>query len=456
MQTRTLGNQQVGAIGLGLMTFDQTGTQPRQQLLDTVTAALDAGVTLFDTADAYGPGDEKGADAQGENERLIASILDELGVRDRVRAGHQGRPRPHRGRRLGHRQLAPATSARPSTPACERLGVEQIALWQHHRPDPKVPYDEVIGTLKEIADSGKVADVGLSNADPDQIRAAHAVLGDALVSVQNQFSPKFRSAAARDRRLRGARPGVPAVEPARRPLATPRSSPTSTRPSPRSPQDRGVSAQQVALAWELAQSPVRHPDPGRQATLVDHRLRGGGRHRAHRRRAGPPRRELSRGPSAPDPRGRHRDGPLARARLHHDRARRAPGAARLARGPAARRARGPARAGHRRELRARASPRWRAWPTSARVVHLLVRDEAKGAGVARPDPGRAPRRASCGCGAATSATSTTYAASPPTSPPRSPSCTRSCTTPGVMPPERTESRAGPRAQHGRARRRARW
>lgn len=60
MQTRTLGNQQVGAIGLGLMTFDQTGTQPRQQLLDTVTAALDAGVTLFDTADAYGPGDEKG------------------------------------------------------------------------------------------------------------------------------------------------------------------------------------------------------------------------------------------------------------------------------------------------------------------------------------------------------------------------------------------------------------
>ena len=84
MQTRTLGNQQVGAIGLGLMTFDQTGTQPRQQLLDTVTAALDAGVTLFDSADAYGPGDEKGAGAQGENERLIASILDELGVRDRV------------------------------------------------------------------------------------------------------------------------------------------------------------------------------------------------------------------------------------------------------------------------------------------------------------------------------------------------------------------------------------
>ena len=89
MQTRALGNDtvgrvEVGAVGLGLMTFDQTGHQPREQLLDTVRAALDAGVTLFDTADAYGPGEELGPDAQGENEKLIASILDELGVRDRV------------------------------------------------------------------------------------------------------------------------------------------------------------------------------------------------------------------------------------------------------------------------------------------------------------------------------------------------------------------------------------
>jgi aryl-alcohol dehydrogenase-like predicted oxidoreductase len=68
MRTRTIGNDtvgrhRVGAIGLGLMTFDQTGSQPRAQLADTVRAALDAGVTLFDTADAYGPGQEKGAAA---------------------------------------------------------------------------------------------------------------------------------------------------------------------------------------------------------------------------------------------------------------------------------------------------------------------------------------------------------------------------------------------------------
>jgi aryl-alcohol dehydrogenase-like predicted oxidoreductase len=269
MQTRTLGNRQVGAIGLGLMTFDQTGTQPRQQLLDTVVAALDAGVTLFDTADAYGPGDEKGAGAQGENERLIASILDELGVRDRVLlATKGGHVRTEGGgwatdSSAGHLRKAVDDSL-------ARLGVEQIALWQHHRPDPKVPYDEVIGTVKEIADSGKVAHVGLSNADPQQIRDAHAVLGDRLVSVQNQFSPKFRTSA----------PEIEVCEElglaflAWSPLGGLSDAKELAEMHPafaKVAADRGVSAQQVALAWELAQSPVVIPIPGakRPSSIVD-------------------------------------------------------------------------------------------------------------------------------------------------------------------------------------------
>src|SRR5215210_6305764 len=154
MHTRTIGKYSVGAIGLGLMTFDQTGMQPRQQLLDTVSAALDAGVTLFDTADAYGPGEEKGAGAQGENERLIAGLLDELGVRDQVLlATKGGHVRTDGGgwdtdSSAAHLKQAVDDSLR-------RIGVDQISLWQHHRPDPKVSYDDVIGTLKEIADSGK-------------------------------------------------------------------------------------------------------------------------------------------------------------------------------------------------------------------------------------------------------------------------------------------------------------
>jgi aryl-alcohol dehydrogenase-like predicted oxidoreductase len=260
MQTRTLGSHQVGAIGLGLMTFDQTGTQPRQQLLDTVTAALDAGVTLFDTADAYGPGEEKGADAQGANETLIASLVDELGVRDHVVLATKG----------GHVRTEGGGWATDSSPdhlraavdaSLGRLGVEQIALWQHHRPDPAVPYDDVIGTLQEIASSGKVASVGLSNADPDQIRAAHAVLGDALVSVQNQFSPKFLS----------SRPEIDVCEELG--LAFLPWSPLGGLGDAKELADkhpafaevaraRGVSAQQVALAWELAQSPCVIPIPG--------------------------------------------------------------------------------------------------------------------------------------------------------------------------------------------------
>ena len=265
MQTREIGNDtvgrvQVGAIGLGLMTFDQSGAQPREQLLDTVRAALDAGVTLFDTADAYGPGEELGADAQGANERLVAGLLDELGVRDQVLLATKG----------GHVRAgggawaldSSATHLRSAVDASlERLGVEQIALWQHHRPDPEVPYEDVVGTMKEIVESGKVARLGLSNADSDQIRLAHSVLGETLVSVQNQFSPAFRS----------SQPEIDVCEELGlaflpwSPLGGLSDAKELAEKHPafaRVAQDRGVSAQQVALAWELAQSPVVIPIPG--------------------------------------------------------------------------------------------------------------------------------------------------------------------------------------------------
>jgi len=269
MKTRTLGTHQVGAIGLGLMTFDQSGTQPRQQLLDTVTAALDAGVTLLDTADAYGPGDELGADAQGANERLIASLLDELGVRDHVvLATKGGHVRGDGGAWDTDSSAAHLRSAVDDS--LERLGVEQIALWQHHRPDPKVSYDEIIGTLKEIADSGKVASVGLSNADADQIRAAHAVLGDALVSVQNQFSPAFRSSQAEiavcDELGLAFLPWSPLGG-----LGSAKDLATQHPAFAEVAEAHGVSAQQVALAWELAQSPCVIPIPGakRPSSVTD-------------------------------------------------------------------------------------------------------------------------------------------------------------------------------------------
>jgi aryl-alcohol dehydrogenase-like predicted oxidoreductase len=255
-----IGKHSVGSIGLGLMTFDQTGTQPREQLAATVRAALDAGVTLFDTADAYGPGDELGHRAQGANESLIAGLLDELGVRDKVLLATKG----------GHLRVDEGAWALDSSrdhlrravdDSLQRLGVDRIALWQHHRPDPQVDYAEVIDTLKEIHDSGKVEMVGLSNANPDQIRQAHRVLGEALVSVQNQYSPAFRS----------SQPEIEVC--AELDLAFLAWSPLGGLSSAKQVGDRfaafadvaaerGVSPQRVTLAWELAQSPCVIPIPG--------------------------------------------------------------------------------------------------------------------------------------------------------------------------------------------------
>ena len=261
MHTRMIGKHQVGAVGLGLMTFDQTGTQPRDQLLATVRAALDAGVTLFDTADAYGPGAERGAGTQGANESLIAGILDELGVRDQVllatKAGHV---------RVGDDARWEVDSSREHLrgavdASLRRLGVESIALWQHHRPDPKVAYVDVLATLKEVHDSGKVEMVGLSNANPEQIRLGKEVLGDALVSVQNQYSPAFQS----------SRPEIDVCE--QLGLAFLPWGPLGGLSSAKElgskhaafaevAAARGVSPQRVTLAWELAQSPCVIPIPG--------------------------------------------------------------------------------------------------------------------------------------------------------------------------------------------------
>src|SRR3954468_19058021 len=274
MKTREIGNdtvgrERVGAIGLGLMTFDQTGAPPREQLAATVRAAVDAGVRMLDTADAYGPGQELGPRAQGENERLIAGLLDELGLRSEVLLATKG----------GHTRTDGGGWALDSAPehlraavdaSLQRLGVDHIVLWQHHRPDPNRDYADTIGTLKEIHDSGKVRMVGISNANSDQIRLARSVLGDALVSVQNEFSPAFRS----------SRPEIDVCEElglAFLPWSPLGGLSTAKELADKHPafkavaDDHGVSAQRVALAWELAQSECVIPIPGakRPQSIMD-------------------------------------------------------------------------------------------------------------------------------------------------------------------------------------------
>ncbi len=237
----------------------------------TVRAALDAGVTLIDTAIAYGP-DSLGARAMGANERLVSSILDRLGVKSQVMVATKG----------GHTRTAGGGWGLDSSAAHLRvavdaslanLGVEHIDLYQHHRPDPKVPYGETMATLKEIHQSGKVRMVGISNANPAQIREARDVLGTALVSVQNEYSPSFRSSQPELELC--AELGLAFLPWG--PLGGERRAGRLGRSHTAFEEvaaELQVSPQRACLAWMLAQSPTVIPIPGasRPESIIDSAL----------------------------------------------------------------------------------------------------------------------------------------------------------------------------------------
>ncbi|MFI6498861.1 aldo/keto reductase [Nonomuraea typhae] len=266
MQTRLIGQMSVSAIGLGAMPMSVAGHMPDEaQSIRTIHAALDAGITLIDTADAYTP-----TEAQvGHNERIVAKALASWGgdagaVLVATKGGHT---------RPGGRW---EVDGRPDylKRACERslkaLGVEAIGLYQHHRPDPAVPYEESIGALRDLLDEGKIRMAGVSNADPAQIRLAAEVLGGRLASVQNQYSPRFRSSepevdvcaemgvAFLPWEPLGGMGDVGALGERHAAFGE-------------VARERGVSPQRVCLAWELARSPVMIPIPGssRPETILD-------------------------------------------------------------------------------------------------------------------------------------------------------------------------------------------
>jgi aryl-alcohol dehydrogenase-like predicted oxidoreductase len=258
MRTRRIGIETVSAIGLGAMQLDDPPV-PMERAEATMRAALDAGITLVDTAIAYGPS-VLGADAMGANERLVASLLHRLGARGTVLVATKG----------GHTRTAGGGWARDSSAtglraavdaSLKNLGVEEIDLYQHHRPDPRVPYAEAMSTLKEIHDAGKARMVGLSNANADQIRLAREILGDALVSVQNEFSPRFRTS---EPELRLCDELGLAFLPWS-PLGGAASAHGLGRRHTAFEQvgaEVGASPQRVCLAWMLAKSPLVVPIPG--------------------------------------------------------------------------------------------------------------------------------------------------------------------------------------------------
>jgi aryl-alcohol dehydrogenase-like predicted oxidoreductase len=291
---RTLGARRVSAIGLGVMPLSIEGRPDDTRALATVHAALDSGVTLLDTADSYHlPGAEP-----GHNELLVARALAAYGgdTDEVLVATKGGRGRPADGSWTVNgdpRYLKAAAEA-----SLRRLGVEAIGLYQLHKPDPAVPFEESVGALRELLDAGKIRLAGVSNTDVEQIRAAHRILGDRLVSVQNQYSPAVRDSEAELRLCAELGPAFLPWSPlggiSRSSLDGPARTEdgaaqttdgaaqttdglSRTAPEPRFgafravAAARGVSPQQVCLAWLLARSPAVIPIPGasRPETIRD-------------------------------------------------------------------------------------------------------------------------------------------------------------------------------------------
>ena len=179
LQQRTLGTTSpltVSALGLGCMGMSEFyGTPDEQGGIDTIHRALDLGVTFLDTADMYGP---------FTNERLVGRAI--AGRRDEVvLATKFGNQRGEDGARLG-------INGRPEyvRSACDaslqRLGVDHIDLYYQHRVDQDVPIEETVGAMAELVEAGKVTHLGLSEASPRTIRAAHAV--HPITALQTEYS----------------------------------------------------------------------------------------------------------------------------------------------------------------------------------------------------------------------------------------------------------------------------
>lgn len=269
MKKRTIGPDGTAAsiIGFGAMPLSIKGRPPAKQAAEVIHAALEAGITLIDTADVYCLDNSE----LGHNERLIAGALAGWSgeVSEILVATKGGMSRPDG--RWEH-------NARPANlkSACERsleaLAVERIDLYQLHAPDPSVPLEDSLGALADLQQEGKIRWIGLSNVSVAEVELARSIVE--VVSVQNRLNPFFREALTTGvlehcagagiafiaysplggGRLNKKLPGHPVLEPiAKR---------------------HGVSVHAVVLAWVLSQGSNVIAIPG--ASTVEHAVDSAG------------------------------------------------------------------------------------------------------------------------------------------------------------------------------------
>lgn len=269
MSQRTLGPFTVSAIGLGAMpvSMNGNGIPSHDDAVATVRAALDAGVTLIDTADIYAPS----WDQMGHNERIVGDALagwdgDRSSIVIATKGGITRTEEKDFGRDGSLEYLRSAVQK-----SLKNLQVDVIDLYQYHRPDRWMVYGEVMQNLKTLQDEGLVRTLGISNASVEEIQIAQEVLGEGnLTSVQNEFSPRHPGSygeltycvehgiAFLPWSPLGGIGGAGSIGERFAAFAEIGA-------------DHGVSPQQVVLAWELSLGETVIPIPGasRPASITD-------------------------------------------------------------------------------------------------------------------------------------------------------------------------------------------
>jgi aryl-alcohol dehydrogenase-like predicted oxidoreductase len=186
MEKRTLGNSglEVSALGLGCMrmSFGDSPVGTRQEMISLLHAAVDRGITFFDTAEVYGP---------FTNEELVGEALEPFRgqVVIATKFGFKHDPGKGPGPNVGL-DSRPEQIKQVAEASLKRLRVEAIDLFYQHRVDPNVPIEDVAGTVKDLIQAGKVKHFGLSEAGAQTIRRAHAV--QPVTALQSEYSLWWR------------------------------------------------------------------------------------------------------------------------------------------------------------------------------------------------------------------------------------------------------------------------
>jgi aryl-alcohol dehydrogenase-like predicted oxidoreductase len=248
--TVTIGDIRVPRLGFGAMRITGEGIwgEPgdRQEALRVLRRAVELGIRFIDTADSYGP---------EVSERLIAEALypypSGLVVATKGGIVRPNRPSWDRDARPEHLRTACEASLR-------RLRVDRIDLYQLHAVDPRVPLEESIGELARLQQVGKIRHIGVSNVTAAELRRVRSLVK--VVSVQNRYNVADRSSegvlAACERDGLAFIPWSPLAQ-------SPQDGDAPQRAAlERWARAHGMSVQQAAIAWLLAQSPVMLPIPG--------------------------------------------------------------------------------------------------------------------------------------------------------------------------------------------------